>query len=93
MTFNGQDYLLRATSTSPLDLLSGLGLSLGPGDALLADGVLWRGAEQALPHHLALERTVEFTIQVGGAKLNRHQRANGSLRCVIDYYNSLRFCV
>ncbi|MEP7358561.1 MAG: ubiquitin-like domain-containing protein, partial [Anaerolineales bacterium] len=65
LSANGQDYLLRPASASPVDLLAGLGLSLGPGDTLLADGALWAGAGQALPHHLALERAVDFTIQDG----------------------------
>jgi uncharacterized protein YabE (DUF348 family) len=68
---NGQDYMLRAISTSPQALLSGLGLSLGPGDALLADGAVWTGpgqlAESKIPQHLELWRAVDFIIQDGTA--------------------------
>jgi uncharacterized protein YabE (DUF348 family) len=35
---NGQTYLVRAPAASPLDIMTSLHLSLGPGDALWADG-------------------------------------------------------
>ncbi len=62
LTANGQDYMLRAAGASPLDLLAGLGLMLGPGDVVLADGAEWVPGEAAMPHNLTLNRAIEFTI-------------------------------
>ena len=65
---NGQDYLLRAAAGSPAAILGGLGLTLGPGDELWADGVKLDTPDEpaaSIPRSLALQRAVEFTIADG----------------------------
>ena len=67
---NGTTYLVRALAASPTGILATLGLSLGPGDVLLADGLPLSDTAQAspaLPHTLALERAVDITITDGAA--------------------------
>ena len=68
LSANGQTRLLRTVQAAPVAILAGLGLSLGPADELLADGVPLLAPAQALaslPRNLALLRAVEFTVTDG----------------------------
>jgi uncharacterized protein YabE (DUF348 family) len=73
---NGQTHLVRAPAAVPADILTPLGLTLGPGDALWADG-LRMAADQAgqsaalpaWPHLVSLQRAVPIQFIEGDAAL------------------------
>jgi uncharacterized protein YabE (DUF348 family) len=62
---NGQIHLLRTQASTPADVLASLNLTLGPGDALWADGRPLadpQAAAETGPWHVQLLRAVPFTI-------------------------------
>jgi uncharacterized protein YabE (DUF348 family) len=75
---NGQTYLVRAPVAAPAGLLTPLGLSLGPGDTLWADGLplpadqaAHEAALPAWPHVVSLHRAVPILVVDGdGAPLS-----------------------
>jgi uncharacterized protein YabE (DUF348 family) len=71
---NGQPRLLRALNATPTDLLQTLGLSLGPGDVLWADGApmaqtsfMAASEPPASPRLVSLQRAVTIQILDGPA--------------------------
>lgn len=65
VTANGQTVLVRAPDPAPLAILQALGLSLGPGDMLLADGGEPPAAGVA-PRLLTLQRALAIELVDGG---------------------------
>ncbi len=65
---NGQVRAVRAQAMAPLDLLSGLGLTLGPGDELWTNGTRAAEAARGRVWSLRLQRAVEFSLAVDGAE-------------------------
>ncbi len=64
VTANGQTVLVRAADPAPLAILQALGLSLGPGDVLLADGGETT-ANTAAPRLLTLQRAQPIELRDG----------------------------
>jgi len=69
LSADGQTTLLRTANAVPGGLIAGLGLTLGPDDQLLGDGVALSASTVLAkpPRSLALERAVEVTVADGSA--------------------------
>ncbi len=75
VTANGQTTLVRAADPAPMAILETLGLSLGPGDVLLADGGE-TGAAAGAPRLLTLQRAQPIELR-DGANLPQALRTAG----------------